>query len=133
MVVEVQVPEGHVQQMVVSEILDHIQDHENHVNEKNHIERLKNTLDHVVVLSQEAESHIAVISTLVLVIVEVVAVAVGLCTEVADILAADLDLTRVPVIRVNVKGTFIDHILAVRCRLEDVMLVTETILLLLDV
>lgn len=133
MVVEVPVPEGHGQQMVVLEILVHIQDHGNHVNEKNHIERSKNTLDHVVVLYQEAESRIAVISTLVLVIVEVVAVAVGLFTEVADILAADLDLTHVPVIRENAKGTFIGHILAVRCRLEDVMLVTEKILLLLDV
>lgn len=103
------------------------------MNEKNPTGQLKNTPDHGVVLYRVAESHIGVINTPVLVIAEVVAVAVVLFIEAVDTLAAGPDPTRVPVILVNAIGISIDRILAAQCLQEDVMLVTETILLPLDV
>lgn len=67
------------------------------------------------------------------VIVEVVAVAVVLFIEAVDTLAAGPDRTRAPAILANAIGISIDLILAARCQQEDVMSVTETILLPLDV
>lgn len=70
---------------------------------------------------------------LVLDIEEVVVAAVVPCIEVADILVADLGHTHDRVTHENAIGTSIDHIHAVQCLQEGVMLVTETILPLLDV
>lgn len=103
------------------------------MNGRNHTGQLKNTLDQGVVLFRVAESLTGVTNTLVLGIVEAVAVAVVLFIEAVDTLAADLDHTHVPAILENVTGISIAHILEAQCQQEDVMLVTETILLLLDV